>query len=266
MSRAQPGSVAVVADDGVWTYGQLADRVGRLARWLVSVGVGPEVVVGIALPRGGQYVEAALATMAAGGVFMPVDPGDPRAGFILADAAAAVVLTLSSAPVIDAGAAVLVAALDEVDVSGFAGGPLTDAERRAALRPANSAYLLYTSGSTGRPKGVPVSHKGLHNLIGLLGQLPGVGPQARVLHAHQPVFDVSLSEIFAALSVGAQLVIARPDGHRDPDYLVGLIRQHQITVASFVPTLLSVFVGTADRAALSSLQTVWVIGEPLQWS
>jgi amino acid adenylation domain-containing protein/non-ribosomal peptide synthase protein (TIGR01720 family) len=264
LGRADAGSIAVIADDGVWTYGQLMDRVGRLARWLVSVGVGPEVVVGLAVPRGGQYVEAVLATLAAGGVFVPVDPGDPRAGFVLRDAAAQVVLTLSSALAVDAGAEVLVTALDEVDVTGFAGGPLVDAERRSVLRPANSAYLLYTSGSTGRPKGVAVSHHGLHNLLGVAAQMPGVGPQARVLHATQPVFDVSLSEIFAALLVGAQLVIARPDGHRDPDYLVGLIRRHQVTVASFVPTLLSVFVGAADREALSSLQALLVAGEALQ--
>jgi amino acid adenylation domain-containing protein/non-ribosomal peptide synthase protein (TIGR01720 family) len=266
LGRGDAGSVAVVADDGVWTYGQLVDRVGRLARWLVSVGVGPEVVVGLGLPRGGQYVVAALATMAAGGAFVPVDPADPRAGFILQDAAARVVLTLSGAPAVDVGAGVLVAALDEVDLRGFAGGSLVDGERRSALRPANVAYLLYTSGSTGRPKGVAVSHQGLHNLLGELEQMPGVGPEARVLHALRPVFDVSLSEILTPLSVGAQLVIARPDGHRDPDYLVGLIRQHQITVASFVPTLLSVFVGAADREALSSLQTLWVAGEALQGS
>jgi enterobactin synthetase component F len=266
LSRWDAGSVAVVADDGVWTYGQLADRVGRLARWLVSVGVGPEVVVGLALPRSGQYVEAALATMAAGGVFMPVDPVDPRAQFILQDAGAGVVLTLSSAPVVDAAVGVLVAALDEVDVHGFAGGSLADDERRAPLRPANSAYLLYTSGSTGRPKGVPVSHQGLHNLLGAASRMPGVGTEARILNALQPVFDMSVMDIFTALSVGAQLVIARPDGHRDPEYLVGLIRDHQITVASFVPTLLSVVVGAADREALSSLQSLWVIGESLQWS
>jgi amino acid adenylation domain-containing protein/non-ribosomal peptide synthase protein (TIGR01720 family) len=266
LGRGDVGSVAVVADDGVWTYGQLTDGVGRLARWLVSVGVGPEVVVGLAVPRGGQYVVAALATLAAGGVFMPVDPADPRAGFVLRDAGAAVVLTLSSAPAVDAGVGVLVAALDEVDVRGFAGGPLTDGERRSPLRPENSAYVLYTSGSTGRPKGVPVSHQGLHNLLGVVAQMPGVGPRARVLQVLQPVFDMSVMDIFAALSVGAQLVIARPDGHRDPDYLVGLIRQHQVTVASFVPTLLSVVVESADLEALSSLQTVWVIGEALQWS
>ncbi|MBO0879479.1 MAG: amino acid adenylation domain-containing protein [Mycobacterium sp.] len=265
LGRADAGSVAVVADDGVWTYGQLADRVGRLARWLVSVGVGPEVVVGLAVPRGGQYVEAVLAVLAAGGVFMPVDAGDPRAGFILGDAGAAVVLTLSGAPVVDVAAGVLVAALDEVDVCGFAGGPLTDGERRSPLRPGNTAYLLYTSGSTGRPKGVAAPHQGLHNLIGVLGQMPGVGPEARILHALQPIFDMSLQEIFAALSVGARLVIARPDGHRDPDYLVGLIRRHKITVAFSVPTLLSVFVGVADREALSSLQAMWVGGEALQW-
>jgi enterobactin synthetase component F len=265
LGRRDAGSVAVIADDGVWTYGQLADRVGRLARWLVSVGVGPETVVGLAVPRGGQYVMAALATLAAGGVFMPVEPADPRTGFILQDAGAGVVLTLSSAPVADVDAGVFVAALDEVDVRGFAGGALADSERRAALRPANSAYLLYTSGSTGRPKGVAVSHRGLHNLLGEAVQMPGVGSEARILNALQPVFDMSVMDIFTALSVGAQLVIARPGGHRDPDHLVGLIRDHQITVASFVPTLLSVLVGSADRAALSSLQTLWVIGESLPW-
>jgi enterobactin synthetase component F len=265
LDRGDADSVAVIGDDGVWTYGQLADRVGRLARWLVSVGVGPEVVVGLAIPRGGQYVMAALATLAAGGVFMPVDPGDPRTRFILQDAGVRVVLALSIGPMADVGPGVLVAALDEVDVREFAGGALADSERRAALRPANSAYLLYTSGSTGHPKGVPVSHRGLHNLLGVAVQMPGVGPGARILNALQPVFDMSVMDIFTALSVGAQLVIARPNGHRDPDHLIGLIRDHQITVASFVPTLLSVLVGSADRDALSSLQTLWVIGEPLPW-
>ncbi|MBO0885587.1 MAG: non-ribosomal peptide synthetase, partial [Mycobacterium sp.] len=166
---------------------------------------------------------------------------------------------------VDVAAGVLVATVDEVDVRGFAGGSLTDGERRAPLRPENAAYVLYTSGSTGRPKGVVVPHQGLHNWIETSRQMPGVGPQARILHATQPVFDMSVIEIFVALAVGAQLVVARPDGHRDPDYLARLIRDHRVTVASFVPTLLSVLVGTADREALSSLQALWVAGEALQW-
>ncbi|QHN36337.1 amino acid adenylation domain-containing protein [Gordonia pseudamarae] len=151
----------------------------------------------------------------------------------------------------------------EVDLTA---PPVTDADRLAPLSLDNALYTLFTSGSTGRPKGVTVSHRAVLNRLwwGLDAFAWGVGD--RVIQKTPYTFDVSVPELFAPLFTGAQVVIARPGGHADPEYIAGLIAETEATSVHFVPSMLSVFVDVVDRdrlAQLTSLKWVFASGEAL---
>ncbi|MFJ9367784.1 amino acid adenylation domain-containing protein [Nocardia sp. NPDC101769] len=249
------------------TYAEFADRVNRLARYLISRGIGPETRVALHLRRSPELVIAMYAVQAAGGAYVPLDPDHPveRTGHILASAQPALVLASTR----DLDAAVDALNLNELELSGFSGTPLTDADRLAPLRPANAAYVIFTSGSTGRPKGVAVSHASVVNRMVFGQETYGLTPDDVVLQKTPVTFDVSVWEFMWPLQIGATLVLAQPDGHRDPAYLRSVIAENRVTVTHFVPSMLEVFVagleaepGVADRA-LSSLRMVFTSGEAL---
>jgi amino acid adenylation domain-containing protein len=194
-----------------------------------------------------DQVTAIFAVHAAGGGYVPVDPDFPaeRVDYMLSTAAP--VVQLSS--------------LAGLELSGLDDAPVTDADRLAPLRPHNLAYVLFTSGSTGRPKGVAVPHGSLVNQLRWLIDAYALTPADVVLQKTPATFDVSVWELFATLAVGARLVIARPDGHTDPAYLAETIAAQQVTITSFVPSMLAVFADAAPARSLGSLRTLLVGGE-----
>ncbi|UGQ42944.1 non-ribosomal peptide synthase/polyketide synthase [Rhodococcus aetherivorans] len=264
--RRSPEAVAVVFGDESLTYGEFAGRVRRLARHLVSVGVGPESLVGLAMRRSVDLLVGMYAVVEAGGGYVPVDPDQPaeRNGYILEVAEPVVVLTTTrdgfEAP---AESSVRVLAVDAVDVAALSDAPLTDADRTAPLRPSNTAYVIFTSGSTGRPKGVGVSHAAIVNRLVWMQGRYGLTAEDVVLQKTPFTFDVSVWEFFWPLQVGARLVVAAPDGHRDPGYLAAVMRARSVTVAHFVPSMLAVFVAESAVGGISSLRYVFASGEAL---
>ncbi|MGK8501584.1 non-ribosomal peptide synthase/polyketide synthase [Nocardia asiatica] len=272
--RARPDDPAVVFDGGVrgadefgapveLTYAEFAARVNSLARKLIDTGVGPETLVAVGIRRSVDMLVAIYATLTAGGGYVPIDPDHPaeRTEYVLDSSAPVCVLTTTADDVTAAGIPVL--ALDTLDLSEFDDGPVTDAERRAPLRATNTAYVLYTSGSTGRPKGVAVSHASVVNQIAWITAEYRIGPADVILQKTPVTFDVSVWELFGTLAVGARMLIAAPDGHRDPMYLSEIIGRHRVTMTSFVPSMLSVFAGSASTAECASLRAVLVAGEAL---
>ncbi|WP_280440189.1 non-ribosomal peptide synthetase, partial [Nocardia cyriacigeorgica] len=269
--RQRPDELAVVFDaagriDGLdeeLTYAEFAARVNRLARKLIDAGVGPESLVAVGIRRSVDMLVALYATMTAGGGYVPIDPDHPaeRTEYVLESSAPVCVLT-TIADNISAGE-VPVIFLDTEDLSGYSDAPVTDADRRAPLRPSNTAYVLYTSGSTGRPKGVAVSHASVVNQIAWITAEYRMSPADVVLQKTPVTFDVSVWELFGTLAVGARMLIAAPDGHRDPLYLSEIIGRHKVTMTSFVPSMLSVFAGAANSAECASLRAVLVAGEAL---
>ncbi|MFJ4652870.1 non-ribosomal peptide synthase/polyketide synthase [Nocardia sp. NPDC088792] len=262
-------AVAVRFEDESLTYGEFAARVHRLARHLVAQGVGPDVPVALAMRRGPDLVIGMYAVVAAGGAYVPLDLDHPieRLRYIIETAAPAVVLT-SAAGMEDLGVPEL--RIDELVASGaldgYSSAPLTDADRRSALHSAATAYIIFTSGSTGRPKGVAVGHAAIVNRLEWMQAEYGLTAADVVLQKTPATFDVSVWEFFWPLQIGARLVLARPDGHRDPAYLAGLVAHEGITVAHFVPSALEVYVAElADHAQArkSALRTVFASGEAL---
>ena len=152
-----PAAIALVGEAETLNYGALNRRANRLAHALIARGVGPEDVVGIALPRSAEMVVSLLAVTKAGAAWLPLDPGYPaeRLRLMVADARPVCVVTLAGiAPSLTAKRLELDA--PDSPAAGMPDTDPTDAERRAPLDLRHPAYVIYTSGSTGMPKGVVV--------------------------------------------------------------------------------------------------------------
>ncbi|NKQ55823.1 amino acid adenylation domain-containing protein [Amycolatopsis sp. K13G38] len=210
-----PDAVAVVFEGARLTYGELDARVSVLAGRLAAVGVGPESVVGVRMDRSLDLVVSLLGILKAGGAYLPLDPSYPeeRLDFMVEDVGPVVVLPAA------------------LDGSRPVTPPIPD----------NPAYVIYTSGSTGKPKGVVVSHRAIVNRLLWMQHEYGLGAGDRVLQKTPSSFDVSVWEFFWPLITGATLVVARPGGHKDPDYLAGVIEREGVTTVHFVPSMLRVY-------------------------
>ncbi|WP_346345513.1 amino acid adenylation domain-containing protein, partial [Streptomyces sp. SID5643] len=182
------------------SYAELEARANRLARLLISRGVGPESVVGVCLERGVEMVVALLAVVKAGGAYLPVDPGYPaeRVAFMVEDAAPVVTLVSAGTAGVVTGPVVV---LDSADVVGELGG-LEGSAPSVPVAPDNPAYVIFTSGSTGRPKGVVVEHRSVTSLLSWAREEFSADELSRVLVSTSFNFDVSVFELFGPLVSG----------------------------------------------------------------
>ncbi|MGW6622445.1 amino acid adenylation domain-containing protein [Nocardia sp. NPDC055002] len=258
---AHPDAVAVVYEGAELTYREFDERVNRLARLLVTHGVGPESLVGLAVRRSLDLVVGMYAIVTAGGAYVPIDPDHPadRIAHILDTAAPAAVLS-TTADAIEVPANVPVILVDSVALEEFSAAPV---ELARPVRPENPAYVIFTSGSTGRPKGVAVSHAAIVNQMVYMGAEYGIGPSDVYLQKTPATFDVSLWGYFLPLRTGAKLVVSTHDGHRDPLYLAETIAAQGVTLTDFVPSMLSVFAAHTTAGAIPSLRAVFAAGEAL---
>ncbi len=259
-----PGATALVFEGETLTYAELDARANALARTLIGMGVGPESLVGLSIRRSLDLIVGLYAIVKSGGAWVPIDPDHPadRTAYILESAGPACVLT-TARDAVDLPAGIVSIEIDTIDLPALDTRTVTDADRLAPLRPENTAYVIYTSGSTGRPKGVAVSHAAIDNqLEWMLHEYPMTESDA-YLQKTATTFDVSLWGFFMPLRVGASMVIATPDGHRDPVYVANKIVEHSVTVTDFVPSMLTVFVANAPAGSCDSLRDCFVIGEAL---
>ncbi len=237
-----PDSVALVTASHTYTYAELNRSANRLARALVSRGIGPEDFVGVALPRTEQMIVAVLAVVKAGAAYFPLDPHLPaeRVAFMVDDVRPELVLTTTgSGTLAPENTDVPAMALDDLSVfadnGARAGGDLTDDDRIAPLRADHPIYVIYTSGSTGEPKGVVVTHGNVVNLVTDLGERLSLGSGDRMLATSVLGFDMSGVEILMPLVHGAGIVLAPSGASREPATLAGLMRQG-VTTAQGTPT------------------------------
>ncbi|MCL7425500.1 non-ribosomal peptide synthetase [Streptomyces sp. YS415] len=254
-----PDATAVVFEGDRLSYAELDARAERVAGWLTRQGAGPGAVVAVALARSPDLVVALAAVLRAGAAYLPLDPGYPadRIAFMLADARPVAVLTDTATRSLLPDAATVLT-LDDPETL-----PPADGTPPTAVRPADPAYVIYTSGSTGRPKGVVVPHSAIVNRLLWTQAEYGLTTADRVLQKTPSSFDVSVWEFFWPLITGATLVVARPQGHLDPQYLARLIREQSVTTAHFVPSMLRAFLAEPEAARCTGLTRVLCSGEAL---
>ena len=236
-AAATPDAIALASTKRVWSYREVDERASGLADILRTLGVGPEVVVGLCMPRSPEMVVGAVGILKAGGAYLPLDPTYPAAWltFFLDD---------GQVPVVVAGQRIKervpkgvyqTILLDDLGrVADFP--PLAQsAPAKAAATPKNLAYVIYTSGSTGQPKGVEIAHESLLNLVHWHQQAFGVKSADRASQVANVGFDAAVWEMWPYLATGASLYFAEDETVSDPESLRDWLVAQRITI-SFIPT------------------------------
>ncbi len=248
-AAVRPEAVAVSQGKEHLSYGELERRSDLLARRLAGLGVGPEVLVGVAMERSPELLVALLGIMKAGGAYLPLDPAYPaeRLAFMLDDSNTPVLLTQSRTASALPRHPARVLLLDEGWEGEAAAG-----RRRAALAedgalPGASAYVIYTSGSTGRPKGVQVSHGALTAFLAAMMREPGLDPGDTLLAVTSLSFDIAGLELFLPLLVGARVEPVPAAVASDGSRLAARIGESGATVLQATPATWRMLLDTGWR-------------------
>jgi amino acid adenylation domain-containing protein len=223
-AASDPSAVAVESDDSSWTYGELAERVGRVSAALRRRGVGAESLVALRAERLVDLVTAMLGVLGAGGAFLVIDPAEPaaRARRMLADAAPDLLFGEPAIHALGPDVPYLPLAIcDAVEL------PAVDDARFDA---GHLAYVAFTSGSTGAPKGVAVERGALSHYVAVAGRGFGLGPGDRVLQLGSPAFDLAYEQIFGALCHGATLVATDGRPYAGTEELFATCVRHRVTL------------------------------------
>jgi amino acid adenylation domain-containing protein len=261
--RRTPDAVALVGDEGRWTYRELNERANRLAHHLRSLGIGRGDFVGMCMERSFALLVALYAVAKSGAAYVPLDPElpDGRIAFMLEDTAPRLVF-------VDAATHARVAAhaggrplLDPAHDSAWSACPAADLPCDGPAH--HLVHLLYTSGSTGRPKAVAYPVDGALADIFWLQQAYPFAPGDANLFKTSYGFDVSIWEIFWPLYVGAKLVVCRPGGHRDPRYLIEQIDRHRVNLVFLIPSLMQAVLEELRSGECAALRWVICGGEPM---
>jgi amino acid adenylation domain-containing protein len=247
---------------GAYAYQELNRRANKLAHVLRTLGVGPDVLVGIYLERSLEMVVGLLGVLKAGGAYVPLDPAYPheRLVFMLEDSQASVLLTqqrmAAPLPVHRAQGLCLDAEWPAMAQADEGNPPrLTTGD--------NLAYVIYTSGSTGQPKGVMIAHSAIGHCLFQTQAICPLTATDRVLQRAPCSFDTSVWEFFGPLVVGAQVLMTRPEQPQDSAYLMQLMTAQQVTILQLVPSILRVLLETEGLATCGSLRRVICGGEEL---
>lgn len=262
--RVAPDAVAVVAGGVRLSYREVNERANRVAWRLRGVGVHPESLVGVCLPRGVDLLPVLLGVLKAGAGYLPLDPAHPveRLSYVLQDAGASVVVVVVASQVVVpsfAGVTVLVDQDAELDRLPVADPPVVSG-------PDNVVYVIYTSGSTGRPKGVVLSQANVVRLLSSAQEHFAFDDADVWSMTHSYAFDVSVFEMWGALAHGGTVVVVPADVARAPEEFASLLRAERVTVLSQTPSAFRALLGTlpAGKPDLPALRAVVFAGEKLE--
>ena len=246
-----PESERAYAFDRALTYAELDERARALAAQLLDWGVRPSDAVGLRVHRGAEQYVALYALLYAGATYVPVLPDLPaeRVGVMMEDAECSLLLHGPGLQPLSAEelnpqepqrhANLPQHTLPQLTIEEAVQAPAAEELPGVKTGLDEDAYVLFTSGSTGRPKGVAISHRAIDNRLRWQQHQIPVGEGNRVLHKTPISFDVHVWELYWPLAEGAAVVIAAPEGHRDPAYLARVIAEQSVTAVHFVPTMLS---------------------------
>ena len=255
--EVMPDALAVTFANTQLSYSELDGRANRLAHKLIELGVGPEVRVGVAMPRSEHLLIALLAVLKAGGAYVPLDPDYPaeRVAYMLDDSRARVLLTEQAvAATLSVPAETAVLVLDRIELAHY---PLSAPQ--PLVTPDNLAYVIYTSGSTGQPKGVAIAHRNVLALIDWSKSVYSRDDIQGVLASTSVCFDLSVWELFVTLANGGSLIIAR-----NALELPQLPARDQVRLINTVPSAIAALLRSDEIPA--SVRIINLAGEPLKQS
>ncbi|MCR8936092.1 amino acid adenylation domain-containing protein [Brevibacillus laterosporus] len=268
--NAHPDSVALEFEGLKLSYKQLNERANQVAAYLRQSGVRTETVVALCAERSFEMVIGILGIVKAGGAYLPIDPAYPaeRINYMLENAGVNRMLTLSyladALPTENMNVAFLDTGEDLGGEAVFANQPTTNlTHSESGVETSNLAYVMYTSGSTGLPKAVMVEHRALTNRIDWMQKEYKLSTYDVVLQKTPFSFDVSVWEFFWPLITGARMVIAKPGGHADPEYLTSLIQSSGVTTLHFVPSMFRIILGQEAWSLCRTIRHVFCSGEAL---
>jgi amino acid adenylation domain-containing protein len=253
-AAAAPNAIAVTHGKLSLTYKELDRRAAELAHVLHSLGVGPNIIVGLYLNRSLAMVVGALAILKAGGAYLPLDPMYPkeRLGFFLNDAQARILVTGHC--MVD-GLPVQPEHIVTVDPEGQLLAPCSFEAIVAEVKPENLAYVIYTSGSTGQPKGVELTHRGLTNLVLWHRRAFKVSASDRASQLAALSFDAAVWELWPYLPSGASVHLAEGLALNHPEAVRDWLVSRGITIC-FLPTPLAEQVMTLEWPRKSNLRVM----------
>ncbi|MFT5756391.1 MAG: amino acid adenylation domain-containing protein [Alteromonadaceae bacterium] len=255
---SQPEATAVVFADQQLSYQQLNQRANQLAHFLCAQGIARESRIGVALERSLETAVVLLAILKAGALFVPLDTDYPieRLGYIIENSDLSLLISHIQVKTSLPELSMPILWLDNCELSQYSKHNLN-----LACHPEQLAYVIYTSGSTGRPKGAAISHQALSNCMAWMQRQYQPTREDAVLHKAAFGFDVSCWELFFPLSEGIKLVIAKPGDHRDPERLIQLMQQEQVTITNFPPAMQQAFLEQANIAKGGGLRQIMCGGE-----
>ncbi|UQZ44051.1 non-ribosomal peptide synthetase DhbF [Bacillus subtilis] len=273
----RPDAIAVVYEDQALSYAELNERANRLARMLISEGVGPEQFVALALPRSLEMAVGLLAVLKAGAAYLPLDPDYPadRIAFMLKDAQPAFIMTNTKAanhipPVENVPKIVLDDPELAEKLNTYPAENPKNKDRTQPLSPLNTAYVIYTSGSTGVPKGVMIPHQNVTRLFAATEHWFRFSSDDIWTMFHSYAFDFSVWEIWGPLLHGGRLVIVPHHVSRSPEAFLRLLVKEGVTVLNQTPSAFYQFMQAEreqpDLGQALSLRYVIFGGEALELS
>jgi amino acid adenylation domain-containing protein len=256
-----PDAVAIVFEHESLTYQELNRRANQLAHYLISLGVGPEKLVGLCIERSLEMVVGLLGILKAGGAYVPLDPAYPRErlAFMFNDSQISVLLTQEKLQTNHLKAISLQESFKAVwlerDWKKIARH--SDENPTIEIAAENLAYVIYTSGSTGQPKGVAIEHRGAVNLLEWAGRIFRTEDLQGLLASTSICFDLSVFEIFVPLSFGGKVILAE-----NALCLHDLPIKNGITLINTVPSLMAELIAMSELP--ESVRTINLAGEALR--
>ncbi len=263
-----PEAVAVVFEGEELSYRELNERANRVAHYLIGCGIGPEDIVGLAVPRSLELVVGLLGIVKAGAAYLPLDSEYPaeRTCFMLEDARPKCVLSVGQTAARIQGRVQSIILDDSLVVEALKKNGSNNPGNTHRVRPLeaeNPVYVIYTSGSTGVPKGVVVTHRSLNKYLCWMDSLFRLDATDGVLQLTSLNFDGSAEDIFMPLRVGARIILSGPTTQHDATYITRLITREQVTYVGPATSLLNLLLQSSDLSSCASLRWVFCGGEAL---
>jgi len=261
VGRRHAEAVAVVSGDHALSYGDLHGRANQLARYLREKGVRAESPVGVLMGRGPWLMVSLLGVLKAGGAYAPLEAGARERLRSMVEESGMKVALVDEAGAGEARGEV--EEVIEVEREWEEIGRRGREEMELRVSGENLAYVIYTSGSTGRPKGVMNTHRGIRNRLLWMQEQYRLTREDAVLQKTPLTFDVSVWELFWPLMTGARLVMVKPEGHKDSQYLARVIAEQAVTALHFVPSMLRAFLEEEELRHCDVVKRVICSGEAL---